>query len=581
MEEDIVGELRHVFLQEARDLLEKVEASLIAFDGGDQSETRIDDIFRVAHSFKGSARSVGFDSLASFAHKMEDMLSRLKSKTLSNSAVVTDCLFQCVDILGKYTSGLEKDLNFTLDTGAVEHRISELMNGPVENQSDRQVGYGIFDDGEAVRKTEIIKFPHKEKVKHKSDSRDLVMAGSSQTPPHMEGENLRVPLAKLDALLNVVGELVVNYNMLMDHRQRGTVASEHALHTMGYTLTIVKEIQDIAMSLRMVSIKPLMQKLQRAVRDVSNHLGKKVTFRIEGDHVELEKTVLEAIADPLTHLVRNAVDHGLESTGDRLAAGKSEQGLISLDVRPREDQVEITIADDGRGIDREKVLAKATESGLIDSERAAFLSHEEVNQLLLMPGFSTKSEVTEISGRGVGLDVVKRSIEDLKGTLHISSEAGKGTKFTIVLPQSFSIIGGMVVDVDKRKYIIPVSQLVETIELKRFAVETVTGRGRVINIRGQVVPVLSLGEILHGVPRSRMGNDRDKTHRPCLVTIANGKRVSFEVDEIEGQQQVVLKKLGHEMRQMVGISAGAILSSGDPGLVIDLVALAKEKVHAG
>jgi two-component system chemotaxis sensor kinase CheA len=311
----------------------------------------------------------------------------------------------------------------------------------------------------------------------------------------------------------------------------------------------------------MSPIAPLFQKRKRIARDAGDQLGKTISFVTEGDHVEVDKMVMDRVSDPLTHLVRNAVDHGIESDADRVGLGKTERATVTLKAEQQEDRLIITLSDNGRGMDPVKLIAKAVEKGLILATDK--LTDEEAYLLIFRPGFSTKETVSDLSGRGVGMDVVRTSVEDLNGKIRIQTEVGKGTQFIISLPLSMSIITGMVVAVDQRKYVVPVSQLLETVELGKFRVEHTTGEGRMFNLRGEVIPIFSLSAILHGPgSKARTGNG--------LITWAHGKKVTFEVDEICGQQEVVLKKVGREMQGLPGIVAGAILSTGEPGFVLNL-----------
>lgn len=572
-------ELQKIFLEEAQDLLVKAEEGIMAFDAGDHSENRINDIFRVAHSFKGSAKSVGFNDLSAFSHKFEDLLSRLKSRSLEITPAVTAILFKGLDTLKEFVAGLTADTAFTMDVMSILAEIADILEGRPASDPHAAATQPHTSGGSSSHVEGLHLFEEEGLPGRSRRPASKTVPESTASP---QSDAIRVATSKLDALLNTVGELVVNYNMLMEHRALGTVSSEHAMHTMGYTLSIVKELQDHATSLRMVPVKPLVQKLQRAVRDVSTHLSRPVQFDVIGDHVELEKTVLEKMTDPLTHIVRNAVDHGIEPPEQRAAAHKDGLAIVRLEIQQRDDQVEIVVEDDGGGLDRDKILAKAIKQGLVKPERAEALADSEVFALLFLPGFSTKAEVTEISGRGVGLDVVKRAIEELKGSITVSSTLGKGSRFKILLPQSFSIVAGMVVLIEGRRYIVPVSQLEEALEYRHYQSETVTGVGRVVNVRGTVMPVYSLSEILHKKLGPRSLSSAATSHSPNdrrtgLITAHEGRKVSFEVDEILGQQQVVLKKLGREMEDLPGVTAGAILANGEPGLVLDLVDLARRK----
>jgi len=337
---------------------------------------------------------------------------------------------------------------------------------------------------------------------------------------------------------------------------------------------LVNEIQDVAMGLRMTNVRSLFQRMQRAVRDISLAQGKEIAFSTEGEHVELDRTIIDRMSDPLTHLIRNAVDHGIEDAASRSKSGKSERASVRLSARQDNDMVLITVSDDGKGLDPAKLIAKAKEKGII--EETAKLTNDETYALIFKPGFSTKEQVTDISGRGVGMDVVARAVEDMKGSIKIETTLGRGTSFVISLPLSLSIINGMVVGIGQRKYIIPVAQLVETLEYRKLKIETCTRDGRMINLRGEVIPVVSLERIL-GHPKDSRPVAEARVSRPGVVISSAGKKISFEVDELFGQQQVVIKKLGPKMENLPGVVGGAILSNGEPSLVLDLQDLSEQK----
>ncbi|MCX6131117.1 MAG: chemotaxis protein CheA [Proteobacteria bacterium] len=560
---DFEAELRKTFLEEAQDLLDAAEAGFIELDAGNHSDAHLNHIFRIAHSFKGSSASVGFKNLSAFAHRLEDLLTKIKTRELEIDRDVCTTLFSALDVFRSYVSGLKNDPMLLINSEHVDTLIQKYIQKCSPNTptpASQNPGFGFFDE----------------------DPIDEIKPNPASAPPPTihaeakqshEGDAIRVSTAKLDALLNSVGELVVNQSILTEHRTLNTMNSEHAASTMRYMGRIINELQDVSMSLRMVPAKPLFQKMTRAVRDVAQVTGKEVNFVCLGEQVELDKILLDKITDPLTHIVRNAVDHGIDSAEERSIRGKPKAARIEMSVLHADDRVIISVTDDGRGLDRHAILKKAREKGLVNAKQE--LNDDEVYKLIFSPGFSTKEQITQISGRGVGLDVVQKSVEELKGKIHLTTKLGIGTKFQIALPLSFSIIEGMLVEVDERRYIVPIPQLIETVEFSQQRIENSTGVGRIMNFRGEIIPVLSLGEILHGPNAAKRSTILNK--RPGLITVSGGRKFSFEVDHILGQQQVVLKKLGHEMREIPGITAGAILPNGDPGLVISLIELATQR----
>lgn len=553
--DDFEIELKQSFLDEAVQHLENCEEAFIALESGSNTKEAVEKIFRLAHNFKGSAKAVGFEKLSVFAHKFEDVLSAIKKGQLSIQPGVISTLLETLDALKLYLSGLKKDFNYIQDTSAIELSLASwLTNSKTE----------VSKTAEAPTPPPMATVEVREPVDQIKTNAGQKSEAETKRATSVDDENIRIATRKLDGLLNLIGELVVNQSMVTNHRVQGTIASDSSLATLAYIEKIIHEIQDVSMSFRMVAAKPLFQKMKRALRDISILQNKPVDLICEGEHVELDKTILDKISDPLTHLIRNAIDHGIESREDRIKAGKAPEARVALRLNQQDDQIQIVVEDDGRGIDKSKVLKKAIEKGLIAPQ--AELSDQEAYSLIFQSGFSTKEQVSDISGRGVGLDVVQQTVEDLKGSIHINTSMGRGTTFTISLPLSLSVITGMIIDVDQRKYVVPMTQMVETISYKKLKVVSTTGSYRMVDLRGEVIPVVSLSNILHGAkrPSCRL------FYESGVVAAFRGKKISFEVDGVVGQQQIVMKKLGHELNDLPGIIAGAILSNGEPGLILNL-----------
>jgi two-component system chemotaxis sensor kinase CheA len=565
---DFEQEMKLAYLEEAQALLDESESAFLALDAGDRSAELIDRIFRCAHNFKGSAKTVGFDHLSKFGHAFEDVLTDVKKGALVPDKTVCTVLLKTLDEFKAYVAGLKNDLSYAHDTAAIIATLQALGAGAAPAATpESQPAAAPAAAGPSL---EPVSAPTTE------PSRPAAVVPAPVPPKPApakaaEEENLKVNRRKLDSVLNLIGELVVHQSMITSHRANETLQSDQSVQTLRYIEKLVHEIQDISMSLRMTPISPLFQKLRRIARDASQELGKTIQFVTEGDHVEVDKTVMDRISDPLVHLVRNAVDHGIETDEERAKSGKAGTSTVTLSAQQQEDRIILTLADNGRGMNAQKLIAKAIEKGILSPSKK--LTDQEAYSLIFEPGFSTKEQVTDLSGRGVGMDVVQRAINDLKGSILIKTELGAGTQFVVSLPLSMSILTGMVIGVDRNKYVVPLTHLVETIEYGNFKVETSTAKGRMINVRGEVIPVFSLSSIL----RPSLARDdaearkrEARRHVPGVITVHNGRKVSFEIDEIYGQQQIVLKNLGHEMRDLKGVVAGAILSSGEPGLVLNL-----------
>ena len=377
--------------------------------------------------------------------------------------------------------------------------------------------------------------------------------------------SIRVDLVRVDRLVNMVGELVITQAMLAqqlsDHgggqRQQWIQGSEElAAHT--------RELQECVMAIRMQPVRSVFARMPRLVRDIASKLGKEVRLVTSGDQTEVDKTVIEELADPITHMIRNAIDHGIESVEARLAAGKAEMATIELSAAQRAGNILITIADDGAGIDRQRVLQNAIAKGVVRED--AKLSDDEIHNLIFAPGFTTATEVTEVSGRGVGMDVVRRNIANLGGRIQIHSVPGKGTRFTLVIPLTLAVLDGMLVAVGKEKYILPLASIVESIRPDQRQVRTVTGGSQVVAVRGEFIRLIPLHRILN-VPGAIPEPWKALV---VVVEMENGSKAGLVVDELIGQQQVVVKSLSENAEPVAGISGATILGNGRVALILDI-----------
>jgi two-component system chemotaxis sensor kinase CheA len=388
-----------------------------------------------------------------------------------------------------------------------------------------------------------------------------------------ESVSIRVDTEKIDKLIDLVGELVITQSMLSDLGARFAMDKLPVLLERLVQLERnTREIQERVMAVRMMPIGTAFNRFPRLVRDLAAKNGKQIQLVLSGEETELDKTVIESIGDPLTHLVRNSADHGLEPPDERVTSGKPEQGTITLNAFHEGGSICITVADDGRGLNRDKILAKALTQGLIsESEK---LTDDQIWPLIFKPGFSTAEKVTDVSGRGVGMDVVKRNIESLGGAVTIRTEAGKGTTFTLKLPLTLAIIDGLTVRVGPETYIVPLLSVIESIQPQRDAVKTVVGRGEVVNVRDTYHPVVRLAEVFGVKP-----DITDPAQAILVILETEGERVAVMVDELLGQQQVVIKSLEKNFQKVAGLAGATILGDGTVGFILDvrgLIELARE-----
>ena len=404
-------------------------------------------------------------------------------------------------------------------------------------------------------------------------AKDVALALRAQRqqrqPPTEVKEAVKVDADRLDRLIDTIGELVIAESMVSQSDELQAIASPQVARHLNLLDKITRELQEMGMSLRMIPVRATFQKMARLVRDLAKKSGKKVNFVMAGEDTELDKSVVDRIGDPLVHMIRNSVDHGLEpDPQQRVAAGKSAEGRVVLRAFHKGGSIYIEVEDDGRGLNRDAILAKARERELI--REGETLSDRDVWNLIFEPGFSTAKEITDVSGRGVGMDVVRRNIEALRGQVEIQSEKGVGTVFTIRLPLTLAIIDGMVVRVGDERYIVPTLSVVRSIRPESAEMFTVVKRGEVLSLQGQLIPLIRLHRLF-----AISGAEKDPTKALAVVVEDEGRQVGILVDELLGQQQIVIKSLGAGMRELPGISGGAIMTDGSVGLILDAGGIVK------
>jgi two-component system chemotaxis sensor kinase CheA len=379
-----------------------------------------------------------------------------------------------------------------------------------------------------------------------------------------DASSIRVSIEKIDELMNTVGELVITQSMLSQlGAQIASAAGGRFLSGLSQLERNVRELQESVMRVRMLPVSFVFSRFPRMVRDLSQRLGKHVELKVTGDQTELDKTVLERIGDPMMHLVRNCVDHGIERPEIRKAAGKPSIGTVFLDAYHKGGAITIEVGDDGGGLNKDRILDKALERGLVAED--AVLSDDEVYELIFVAGFSTTEVTTDISGRGVGMDVVRRNVKELGGSIEVQSTLGKGTRFVITLPLTLAIVDGQSVSVGGETYIVPLIAIVESLQLSASMVNRVIGSGEVFSFRGDYVPIVRLHELFNVEPRSRVLEEG-----LLMIVEGDGRRVGLFVDDLHGQQQVVIKSLETNYRRVDGVSGATILGDGSVALILDV-----------
>jgi two-component system chemotaxis sensor kinase CheA len=399
-----------------------------------------------------------------------------------------------------------------------------------------------------------------------TDRRNQGRRDSDKAPASAETSSIRVGIEKVDQLINLVGELVITQAMIEQRiSQLDPVQHEPLINSVGQLTRNTRDLQESVMSIRMMPMDFVFSRFPRMVRDLAAKLGKKVEFVTIGAATELDKGLIERIVDPLTHLVRNSVDHGIETPDGRRAAGKSETGTLTLSAAHKGGSIVIEVTDDGAGLSRDKLLAKAAKNGLPVSEN---MSDTEVFNLIFAPGFSTAEVVTDVSGRGVGMDVVKRNITAMNGVVEIRSALGFGTTISIALPLTLAILDGMSVSLGNSIYVIPLNLIVETLQPRAEDIKTVTGEGRMVHVRGEYLPIIALHSLFN-----HHTDITDPTQGVLVLLESDGKKSALFVDRLVGQQQVVIKSLETNYRKVLGVSGATIMGDGCVALILDVSAI--------
>ncbi len=591
-EEDI--ELLKRFIFQCNEHTESIEEKILSLEENPDDQELLDGVFRAMHSMKGDSGFLALTGISTLAHETETLLSKVRNGDIKITGrpvelclESVDALKQMIDNLNSWVEAKDRD-SVELDLivfGPICEKIRRYLENPdappklgeilvesgdlKQDQLDQALELQGAPLGEVLTKTGMSS-PDKI-AKALNQQKAAGGAGASGA-----AKAIKVDTEKIDTLVNLVGELVIIEAQVAQMGSALVAAGNGQGQVMEKNLSqlskITKELQDRSMALRMMPIKQTFQKMQRLVRDSSKKVGKKVNLVLTGEDTELDKTVVEQIGDPLVHMLRNSVDHGLETTEERKAAGKPDTGRIDLEAYYQGDRIKIRVADDGRGLPKDRIIEKAIENGLIESSDG--MTDNEIFKLIFAPGFSTAQEITDISGRGVGMDVVKRNIEKLRGTIEVKSEPGKGTEIIISLPLTLAIIDGMVVRVGDEEYIIPTASIKESLKPQKQDMSTVTERGEMINVRGSLTPLVRLYELWNIEP-----NTIDPTESLVVIVENTGRRACVMVDELVGQQQIVIKNLGKHFGDVKGIAGATILGNGRVGLIVDVDGLIRRALN--
>ena len=572
-----------LFCAESQDLLQEMEQGVLTLERSPTDATSIDTVFRVFHSFKGNAGVLKLGVLQRLTHELESVLDTARRGQLRLDREAIDLILAGGDVLRRYVDesvrqlgGVQRGRSIPLPIPAVTARVKTLL---------RSRGSSPAKTGAPAPPTEVPPSapPSSTAVEARPAAPTAPAADSAPQPDHNSPAaaggpattgTVRVDTRKLDGLIDLVGELVVAQSLVVQSPEVRSLGNQHLDRCLGQLRSITSDLQRTAMALRMVPIGGVFRRMGRLVRDLSVELGKDIDLRMEGEETELDRSLVELLADPLVHMIRNSADHGIEPPSLRTAAGKPSTGTITLRAYHQGGFVVIRVEDDGRGLAADRILKKAIERGLVQPGESP--GRLEILDLIFAPGFSTAEQVTGLSGRGVGMDVVRRGIESIRGKIEVDSVEGRGTTFTLYVPLTLAIIEGLLVGVGDERYVIPTLSVRESFRPLPGAVFTVHGRGELVEVRGRLTPVLRLGRHF-GTPT--------KTSDPTegiVVVVESGQDVRcLLVDELLGKQEVVIKSLGDMFRSQPAFAGAAILGDGRVGLILDVNTLVKLKSTAG
>ena len=606
------AELIADFVVESREHLSQIEGQMLVLERDPTVMEVIHAVFRAFHTIKGLAGFLDFKGVQAVAHEVESLLDFARNEKLVIDSAVVDVVLESEAFLQSELTAIETSLNNAIPlevadntvliakvrqlatskqlkeasansaSPVVENQIAELpqlkTDAPVSDIEDTKASLPDVLEGVqfmaaptlspriavATSTAEPESSTAKPQAVTSLPNRPIDSSGTQlkEPPRSPDASSVRVETAKLDHLMNMVGEIVIAQSLIRNNQALAGSTDSRLLGDLSQLARVTAEVQRATMSIRMVPISQLFQRIERVIRDLSRKAGKQVVLETSGSETEIDKTVAEELSDPLLHMVRNSVDHGIEMAAERIAAGKSAEARIRLSAYHQGGQVVIEISDDGRGLNSTKIRKKAEERQLISADKE--LSESEVYQLIFQPGFSTAEQITDISGRGVGMDVVRRNVERLRGRIETQSELGKGTTFLLKLPLTLAIIDGLVVAVGTEHYIVPLASVREIFRPQSDMLFSLEGRNEMVLVRKQLMPLVKLHQRLGITPQSL-----EPTDGVIVVLATENKCFCLLVDELLGKQEVVIKSLGESFEMAAEVSGCAVLGDGRVGLILD------------
>lgn len=622
--EEIISE----FITEAEESLDRIEPLFVELEQKGEDKDLLNDIFRSMHTIKGAAGFLGFQPIVDVAHSSENIMKKLRDGEIPLAKELMDVILKSIDMLRlllahlKNKDGIEEDvsplvkelgsaLNNAMSTSGVAPQTTQQVKpvgppaqgivlpkaeatiqsvntpGPSFNaaQQDADVPHQKIENVSVTESPDHIAEDTKpvSPEENKSKAAEQASKGSQQKPKE-SAQNLRVDIERIDKVMDLAGEVVLVRNRLLnisnyfDLKYTNDPMTETLMETVSFLDRVTSEMQLAVMKIRMQPIKKVLSKFPRLVRDMSSSVNKDVELIIYGEGTEVDKSVIEHIGDPLTHILRNSIDHGLESAEERIAKGKPAKGNVVINTYQKGTQIVIEISDDGKGLDIDKLKKKAVEKGLLTEEEAKRMSDETATEIIFMPGFSTKEVATQLSGRGVGMDVVKTNISLLNGYVEVITEKDAGTTFKICIPLTLAIIQALMVEVSGSKYAIPLSPIEETLKVSKQEIKNITGQD-VIVIRDKICPLFELNQLLGtGI----IGNeDNDSGHKYLVVIAMGDKKFCIAVDKLLGQEEVVIKSLDGIDTASSNVLGATITGDGKVVFILDVTGMSRNLLGAG
>jgi two-component system, chemotaxis family, sensor kinase CheA len=577
------------FLIESEELLQRMDQDMIALESSPKDPELLNRVFRAMHTIKGTSGFLGYEAVVRLSHRAEDVLNTVRRGDVTLGPRVANVLLAARDQIGKMLEDIRQG---GLKEYSLEPLLAELQAVQTSSEAPLRLGEILVNQNvlEPTALAGILAEQASSPVSPKLGN--LIVEKGLATPAEVGNamadqqrvadtlakssgsHSMRVDVRKLDELVNLIGELVLERNRLVQINRdlvSGRISGEALDSALGLSTArlsfITEELQVAGLKTRMVPVDTVFCRFPRLVRDVAQSLQKEVELVLLGEDTELDKTMVELIGDPLVHLVRNCLDHGLELPERRVAAAKPRHGTIRMEARQEGDQIVISVSDDGAGIDPERVARKAVEKGLVSAERVGSLSQREILDFIFLPGFSTAEKTSDLSGRGVGMDVVRSNLKKLNGTIDLDSKLGVGTTVLLKLPLTLAILPVLLVRVAEETYALPLRTVLETASIQVGEIHTIEGR-EVLQLRNETVPLLRLAEIID----ARLDSRKDAGRRVVVLGIGD-KKIALLVDELVGQESTVVKPLGSYLQGCATIAGATISGDGRVRLVLDPAAL--------